>query len=142
MNKNTILLSVFIFSGILFLSSCQPDQQNQQNQTDTPSGENLYYDCMASKIVIDAKTTVVDNQRGQWSLSFDGTLHCGSDPIKGAEVNIKSILRNTDLTIKTKDSGEFTVKLNRLEESPSGKEFIVTLMGTKDTSITKTFKVD
>jgi hypothetical protein len=142
MSNNTILLSIFIFSSIMLLSSCQQDTGDQQSQTETPTGENLYYDCMAGKIVIDAKTTVKDNQRGQWSLSFDGTLHCGSEPINGAEVNVKSILRDTDLTIKTKETGEFTVKLNRLEENPSGKEFIVTLMGTKDTSITKTFKVD
>lgn len=141
MNKNTILICIFILFGIFILPSCQSDQ-NQQNQTDTPSGDNLYYDCMASKIAIEAKTTIEDNERGQWSVSFDGKLLCGSDPIKGAEVNIKSILRNTDLTIKTKETGEFSVKLSRLEEDPSGKEFIVSLMGTKDTSITKTFKVE
>lgn len=137
MLKNiTPFLAVFV----LLLSSCQPPEE--QNNTKNEPSENLYYDCMESKIVIDAKTTVLDNKRGQWSLSFDGTLKCGSDPIKGAEVNVKSILRDTDLTIKTKDSGEFSVKINRLEENPAGKEFIVTLMGTKDTSITKTFKVE
>ena len=140
MNRNIILIPLLILFAAVLFSSCQQDQ-NQTDDKTKQSSENLYYDCMESKIVIDANTTVLDNKRGQWSLSFDGTLKCGETPIKGAEVNVKSEIRNTDLTIKTGDTGNFSVKVNRLEESPSGKDFVVTLMGTKEATITKSFKV-
>lgn len=132
---------VWILSVVIYACGEQ-QQQNNQNTNEQQQSENLYYDCMENKIAINGKTTVQDNERGQWSVSFDGQLMCGSEPINGADVNVKFPLRNTDLTIKTKDAGNFTVKLSRVEEDPRGKEFTVTLMGTNEKMITKSFLVE
>ncbi|MCB0723275.1 MAG: hypothetical protein KDC73_01120 [Ignavibacteriae bacterium] len=141
MIKNTaIFLTILLLS---FLTSCQ-QEQNQQTSTDDnqPHGENMYYNCLETNIVINGKSTVEDNERGQWSVTFEGTLLCGDSPIPNAEVNVKFPMRNTDLSIKTKEKGDFVVKLSRVEENPRGLDFVVTLMGTKDATITKTFKVE
>lgn len=138
----TTYSSIIILLSILFYG-CQQDQPQTDNNNQTNnSGENLYYDCMENKIVIEGKSTVQDNERGQWSVVFDGKLMCESTPIPNADINVKFPVRETNLTIKTKDAGEFTVKLSRLEEDPAGKEFTVTLMGTNEASIQKTFKVE
>jgi hypothetical protein len=138
MKRFLLIVPVFIF--ISFLSSCQ--EQKSDTPQEQTHGENLYYDCMENKIVINGNSTVEDNERGQWSVTFDGQLLCETEPINGADVNVKFPIRNTDLTIKTKDAGNFSVKLSRIEEDPRGKEFTVTLMGTKDKTINKTFKVE
>lgn len=142
MKVTTNILIVFLLSVILFGCQQEQSQNEDNNRDDTNSGENLYYDCMENKIVIEGKSTVQDNERGQWSVVFDGKLMCESTPIPNADINVKFPVRDTDLTIKTKDAGDFTVKLSRLEEDPSGKEFTVTLMGTNEGSIQKTFKVE
>ncbi|SRR5690606_38049967 len=138
MGKIYSLLAVFIL--FVAFTSCQ--EQQPDLPPDQQQGENLYYDCMENKIVIDGKATVEDNERGQWSVTFDGQLMCGSEPINGADVNVKFPMRDTDLTIKTKDSGNFTVKLSRVDENPRGKEFTVTLIGTNEKMITKSFMVE
>ena len=141
MIKNTaIFLTILLLT---FLTSCQ-QEQNQQTSSDDdqPHGENMYYNCLENNIVINGKSTVEDNERGQWSVAFEGTLLCGDSPIPNAEVNVKFPMRNTDLSIKTKEKGDFVVKLSRVEENPRGLDFVVTLMGTKDATITKTFKVE
>ncbi|MCB0722096.1 MAG: hypothetical protein KDC42_07320 [Ignavibacteriae bacterium] len=141
MIKNTaIFLTILLLT---FLTSCQ-QEQNQQTSSDDdqPHGENMYYNCLENNIVINGKSTVEDNERGQWSVTFEGTLLCGDSPIPNAEVNVKFPMRNTDLSIKTKEKGDFVVKLSRVEENPRGLDFVVTLMGTKDATITKTFKVE
>ena len=137
-----IYLSIFIFISFI-INGCQQDkQQTENNDQLNNSGENLYYDCMENKIVIEGKSTIQDNERGQWSVVFDGKLMCESTPIPNAEINVKFPVRDTDLTIKTKEAGDFTVKISRIEEDPAGKEFTITLMGTNEGSIQKTFKVE
>ena len=142
MKVTSNIFTALLLSVIFFGCQQEQSQTENNNQDNTNTGENLYYDCMENKIVIEGKSTVQDNERGQWSVVFDGKLMCESTPIPNAEVNIRFPVRDTDLTIKTKDMGEFTVKLSRLEENPVGKEFTVTLMGTNEGSIQKTFKVE
>ena len=132
---------IFIILSLLAVSGCGKQDENNVTEEDGQTTEGVFYNCQEGDISIEGTTVVQDNERNEYSVELKGKLLCKTEPMTGAKVNVKFPERNTNLDIKTNEAGEFSVKLSRLKESPSGKEFTVSLMTEGKSDISKVIKV-